>query len=103
MHSCRFRCKAGWTGLIWSRFPAQSDKLGSPGRRTAPDDGEAEAVFGGVQGEGALGAIRSELTVSQLVAKHGVHQTLLNAWKKQAMEGMAGMFSGRFRQVSRQV
>ncbi|SMH62069.1 Transposase [Azospirillum lipoferum] len=26
----------------------------------------------------ALEAIRGELTVSQLVAKHGVHQTLIN-------------------------
>lgn len=33
--------------------------------------------------------------MSQLVAKHGVHQTLINAWKKQAMEGMAGVFSGK--------
>ena len=33
----------------------------------------------------ALEALRGELTVSQLVAKHGVHQTLINAWKKQAM------------------
>jgi transposase len=43
----------------------------------------------------ALEAIRGELTVAQLVAKHGVHQTLINAWKKQAIEGMAGVFSGR--------
>ncbi|MBP2233423.1 transposase-like protein, partial [Azospirillum agricola] len=43
----------------------------------------------------ALEAIRGELTVSQLVAKHGVHQTLINAWKKQAVEGMAGVFSGK--------
>ncbi|WP_377806039.1 integrase core domain-containing protein [Azospirillum sp. A29] len=43
----------------------------------------------------ALEAIRGELTVSQLVAKHGVHQTLINAWKKQAMDGMAGVFSGK--------
>jgi transposase len=43
----------------------------------------------------ALEAIRGELTVAQLVAKHGVHQTLINAWKKQAVEGMAGVFSGR--------
>lgn len=41
----------------------------------------------------ALEALRGELTVSQLVAKHGVHQTLINAWKKQAIEGMAGVFS----------
>jgi transposase len=43
----------------------------------------------------ALEAIRGELTVAQLVAKHGVHQTLINGWKKQAMEGLAGVFSGR--------
>jgi len=43
----------------------------------------------------ALEAIRGELTVAQLVAKHGVHQTLINAWKKQAVEGMAGVFSGK--------
>jgi transposase len=42
----------------------------------------------------ALEAIRGELTVAQLVAKHGVHQTLINAWKRQAVEGMAGVFSG---------
>lgn len=27
-------------------------------------------------------AIRGELTISQPVAKHGVHQTAINAWKK---------------------
>lgn len=43
----------------------------------------------------ALEAIRSELAVSRLVAKHGVRQTLINAWKKQAVEGMAGVFSAR--------
>jgi len=43
----------------------------------------------------ALEAIRGELTVTQLVSKHGVHQTLINGWKKQALEGLAGVFSGR--------
>lgn len=43
----------------------------------------------------ALEAIRGELTISQLVAKHGVHQTVINAWKKQAMDGLAGVFSGK--------
>ena len=42
----------------------------------------------------ALEAIRGELTVAQLVPKHGAHQTLINAWKKQAVPGMAGVFSG---------
>ena len=43
----------------------------------------------------ALEAIQGELTIAQLVAKHGVHQTLINAWKEQAMEGMAVVFSGK--------
>ena len=41
----------------------------------------------------ALEALRGELTIAQLVAKHGVHQTLINTWKRQAMEGMSGVFS----------
>jgi len=43
----------------------------------------------------ALEALRGELTVAQLVSKHGVHQTLINAWKRQAIEGMAGVFSDK--------
>ena len=30
----------------------------------------------------ALEVIRGELTVAELVAKHGVHQTLINTWKR---------------------
>jgi transposase len=43
----------------------------------------------------ALEAIRGELTIAQLAAKHGIHQTMINAWKKQAVEGLASVFSGK--------
>jgi transposase len=43
----------------------------------------------------AFEAIRGEATVAELVAKHGVHQTAINAWKRQALAGMAGKFSGK--------
>jgi transposase len=43
----------------------------------------------------ALEAIRGELTVSELAAKHGVHHTMITAWKKQAVEGMAAIFSDK--------
>ena len=43
----------------------------------------------------ALEAIRGEATIAELVMKHGVHQTLVNTWKRQAMEGMTGLFSGK--------
>jgi transposase len=43
----------------------------------------------------ALEAIRGELTISQLGAKHGVHQTMINAWKKQAIENLSTVFEGK--------
>ncbi|WP_293904486.1 transposase, partial [Phenylobacterium sp.] len=43
----------------------------------------------------ALEALKGDLTLSQLAAKHGVHQTMIAAWRKQAVEGLAGVFSGR--------
>ena len=40
----------------------------------------------------ALEAIRGELTVSQLVAKYGVHQSMINSWKKQAIDKLSTVF-----------
>lgn len=42
----------------------------------------------------ALEAIRGEQTLSELASKHGVHQTMIAQWKRQAIEGMAAAFSG---------
>ncbi|WP_369126542.1 hypothetical protein [Dankookia rubra] len=39
----------------WSPDFGQAGKLGSPVRRTDPDDGQADAVFSGFQGEGGAG------------------------------------------------
>ena len=43
----------------------------------------------------ALEALRGELTTAQLASKHGIHQTMVGEWKKQAMEGLASVFSDR--------
>jgi transposase len=43
----------------------------------------------------ALEALRGELTTAQLAAKHGIHQTMVGDWKRQAMEGLAGVFSSK--------
>lgn len=40
-------------------------------------------------------ALRGELTAAQLATKHGIHQTMVGEWKKQAMEGLASVFSGK--------
>lgn len=47
------------------------------------------------QAKVALEAIRGEATIAELVSKHGVHQRLIDAWKRQAIEGMAGVFAGK--------
>jgi transposase len=40
-------------------------------------------------------ALRGELTMAQLAAKNGIHQTIVGKWKRQAVEGIAGVFSGK--------
>ncbi len=48
-----------------------------------------------VQGRTALDAIRGEAKVAGQANRRGAHRTPINAWKRQAIEGMAGVFSGR--------
>jgi transposase len=43
----------------------------------------------------ALEALRGELTAAQLAAKHGIHQTMVGEWKRQAMESLTMVFSGK--------
>jgi transposase len=43
----------------------------------------------------ALEALRGDLTLSQLVSRYGVHQTLISSWKRQAVEELASVFSTR--------
>lgn len=43
----------------------------------------------------ALEALRGELTTTQLASKHGIHQTMVGEWKRQAVEGLAAVFSDR--------
>lgn len=39
----------------------------------------------------AMEAIRGDLALAELAAKHGVHHTMIGAWKRQAMEGMSSL------------
>jgi len=43
----------------------------------------------------ALEALRGELTVSQLATKHDVHHTMIGDWKRQALDGLVTVFSGK--------
>ena len=43
----------------------------------------------------AMEALRGELTTAQLATKRGVQQTVIGDWKRQAVEGLVTVFSGR--------
>ena len=43
----------------------------------------------------ALEALRGELTAAQLAAKHGIHQTMVGAWQRQAMAGLTTVFAAK--------
>ncbi len=40
-------------------------------------------------------AIKGEETLAQLASRFSVHPTQISAWKQQALEGMADIFSGK--------
>lgn len=41
----------------------------------------------------ALAAVRGDRTVNELAAHHGVHPTLIHAWKKQLTAGAEAVFA----------
>jgi putative transposase len=41
----------------------------------------------------ALAALKGDKTVNELASQHGVHPTLLHAWKKQLLAGAEELFS----------
>ena len=45
----------------------------------------------------ALEAIRGDLTLAELAAKHGIHPTMIATWKRQAIDGHGGDLLGRWR------
>lgn len=47
----------------------------------------------------ALKALRGDPTIAELASKYGIHPTLVTKWKKQAVDGLADVFSGKGRQA----
>ena len=43
----------------------------------------------------ALEAIREEATISELASRFGIHPTMISQWKRQAVQGMADVFSDK--------
>lgn len=46
----------------------------------------------------ALDAIKSELTIAQIITKYGTHATQVNAWKKQVLAYLPDAFSDKNKQ-----
>ena len=47
------------------------------------------------QAKVALDAMKGEQTLAELGAKHGIHQAMIATWKRQAIDGLTGIFSGK--------
>ena len=47
----------------------------------------------------ALEALRGDKTVQEIAAKRQLHPTQVSSWKRQAIEGMAGVFSDKAKKV----
>ena len=50
----------------------------------------------------ALEAIRGERTVTEIAAVYGVHPNQISKWKKQALDELPKIFSGRYEKTEAQ-
>ena len=50
----------------------------------------------------ALEALRGDMTVQEIAARHKVHPNQVSTWKRQAIEGMGEMFSAKREKASSQ-
>jgi len=46
----------------------------------------------GFKGQVALAAVKGDKTVGELASLHGVHPTMIHAWKKQLVENVEELF-----------
>jgi putative transposase len=49
----------------------------------------------GFKAQVALEAIKNQNTIAEIASENGVHPSQVNKWKKQALDGLPGIFSGK--------
>jgi transposase-like protein len=47
----------------------------------------------GFKAQVALAAVKGDKTVNELASQHGIHPTLIHAWKKQLLAGAGAVFA----------
>ena len=58
--------------------------------------GESRKRYSGsFKAQVAVAAIRGDRTMSELSSEYGVHANIISKWKKQVMEGLPQLLSGR--------
>jgi transposase len=72
--------------ISYSRLNERQDVTGKVTRKCYGVESKAKV---------ALEAIKGDLTLAELAAKHGIHQTIIAAWKRQTIEGHVSAFSGK--------
>ena len=48
----------------------------------------------------ALEALRGDRSVQEIAAKHRIHPTQVSTWKRQAIDGMTGVFSDKVKRAN---
>lgn len=48
----------------------------------------------------ALEAIKGELTLAEIATKYSIHQTQINKWKRQALDGLSEVFSDKAKKTA---
>ena len=82
-----------WSGKFGQRakmYPTRTNGYKNDQRWNFSDTFEAAV---------ALEALRGDKTVQEIAAKRQLHPTQVSTWKRQAIEGMAGVFSDKVKKA----
>jgi transposase len=73
--------------------------MGKTTRKRYSGEFKAKVALEAIRGDLTLSQLGAKYgvhqTLSQLGAKYGVHQTLINTWKKQAVENLSTVFESK--------